>query len=537
MNKRVSLGLKLGLCFCFIILSMAYLPVEARTQKTLAVRTQLRPVGLPKNDLLWFAPGICWVDDFDGGVQSGILDQTAILQIWNSTGKVSFGPGFIRFEQAGGVKEGTLLDDTSLCVVNTASNSKFSLTFKGKKTVEFGYDGCVMKGTLAQEATLKSWDGGSKTYPPGTLVDFNGAGLVTYAILPPAGPTQLDGLYNGTCTIVGIDTFPFSFRAINGVFNGSFNKILYSLQWQGNYDKGGNIQNGMMTGWVDVMEGGQKMRWTVRGPIQGTIAAVASRGTLTITTADGKRTWTGTWTAAIGPAAIQPCDHYWGPIEPLRLAGAGPAQAPGTYWLVYADVPRTPDPPQKWIWKKYGPVTLKGGKRYFVVFGRSAEVALFEESNLPAQETLVSATPATAVIWNENDSGNGARIAYCFQAVPVSGGTDKPVLRLDLSVLDNLRTNQTFTLTATAENIPSSVTKLKFTWYLHLSKCLSADPPGQQENLWYNQFIAPMNGKATCSITIKAENAPRETKFMFFVRDEPYTKAVFLSADKDYVIR
>lgn len=104
-------------------------------------------------------------------------------------------------------------------------------------------------------------------------------------------------------------------------------------------------------------------------------------------------------------------------------------------------------------------------------------------------------------------------------------------------MLDNLRINQTFTLTATAENIPSSVTKLKFTWYLHLSKCLSADPPGQQENLWYNQFIAPMNGKATCSITIKAENAPRETKFTFFVRDEPYTKAVFLSADKDYVIR
>jgi hypothetical protein len=537
MNKRVSLWLKLVLCFSFIIISAVYFSLEARTQQTLKVRTQLRPVGWPKSDMLWFAPGIYWVDDFDGGVQSGTLDQTAILKIWNSNGKVSFGQGVIRFEQAGGVKEGTLLEDTVLCVVNTASNSKFSLTFKGKKTVEFGYDGCVMKGTLAQEATLKSSDGGSKTYPPGTLVDFNGAGLVTSAVLPPSGPTQLDGLYNGTCTIVGIGTFPFSFRASNGSFNGSQNQVLYSLQWQGNYDKAGNIQNGMMTGWVDVMEGGQKLRWTVRGPIQGTIAAAASRGTLTITTADGNRTWTGTWTAAIGPAAIQPCAHYLGPIEPLRIASAGTSQAPGTYLLVYAVVPRTPDPAQKWVWKKYGPVTLKGGKRYFVVFGRSAEVALSEESNLPPQETQVSATPDSAIIWHENDSGNGARIAYCFQPVPASGGTDKPILRMDLSPLDNLRTNQTFTLTAIAENIPSSITKLKFTWYLDLSNCVSADPPGQKVNLWYNQLITPVNGKATCSITIKAEDEPRETNFMFFVQDEPYTKAVFLSANRNYTIR
>ncbi len=537
MNQKTSFWLRLGLYSCFAAFSAIYFPAEARTQKVLTVRTQLRPVAWGKNELLWFAPGICWLDDFDGGVQSGPLDQTAILKIWNSNNKMSFGPGPIRFEQAGGVKEGTLLDDTSLCVVSTASNSKISLVFMGKKTVEFGYDGCAMNGTLAREATLKSRDGGSVTYPPGTLVDFDGAGLVTRAILPPSGSAERNGLYNGTCTIPGIDTFPFSFRAFNGVFNGSLDKTLYSLAWQGNYDKAGIIQNGLMTGWVDVVDGGRKIRWTIRGPIQGTIAAAASIGTLSMTDADGNRTWTGNWTAAIGPASILPCDHYWGPLEPLRIAGAGTSQKPGNYWLVYADAPRTPDPPQKWIWKKHGPVTLKGGKRYFIVFGRSAEVAFFEESSLPPQETQVSATPDSAIIWHENDSGTGARFVYCFQAVPAGEGTDKPVLRMDLSPLDNLRTNQTITLSATAENIPASIATLKFSWYLDLSNCVSAAPPGQKVNLWYNQYIAPVNGKATCSITIKADNESRATSFTLFIRDEPYTKAVFLSADKDYTIR
>ncbi|MFC2157550.1 hypothetical protein ACFLT9_06905 [Acidobacteriota bacterium] len=536
MIKRF-LGLTLGFIVCFVVFSGVYFAIEAQTQKTLTVRTWLRPVGWPKNNnYLHFAPGNYRVDDFDGGVQSGILDQEALLKIWNSNSQVLFGPGFIRFERAGGVKEGTLPYDTTLCITNTASDSKLILSFKGKTTVEFGYDGCVMKGTLAKEATLKSWDGGSKTYPPGTLVDFNGAGLVTEAVLPPTGAPHMDGQYNGTCTIDGIGTFPFNFNASNGVFKGSIDKPLYSLQWQGNYDKAGTIQNGWMTGWVDVIEGGQKTRWTVRGPIQGTITAAASRGTLSITTADGSQTWTGNWTAAVGSSAIQPCDHYLGPIEPLRIPSAGSSQTPGTYWLVWADVPRTTVPKEQWNWKKHGPVTLKGGKRYFIVFGRSLPVSISEESGLPIQETQVVATPDSAIIWHENDSSNGARIAYCFQAVPVSIG--KPELHIDLSPLDDLKTNQTITMTATAENIPLSITKLKFYWMFGWGDCISGEPPGQiSDSSRYTQFIAPVNGKATCSVTYKADSEPREPGFMLLIQDEPYTKVVFLSVHKRYSIR
>ena len=48
-------------------------------------------------------------------------------------------------------------------------------------------------------------------------------------------------------------------------------------------------------------------------------------------------------------------------------------------------------------------------------------------------------------------------------AVTITSG-GKSVLHVDLSVLDNLRPNQTFTLTATVENIPASVSKLIFGW-------------------------------------------------------------------------
>ena len=110
-------------------------------------------------------------------------------------------------------------------------------------------------------------------------------------------------------------------------------------------------------------------------------------------------------------------------------------------------------------------------------------------------------------------------------------------MTLDLSVLDNLRTNQTFTLTASIENVPASVTKIKLSWYLHLSDCTSADPPGAKVNLWYNQFVIPQGGKAKCSITVKADDSPTETEFQLFVQDEPYTKALFLSARKAYAIK
>lgn len=540
MKRKAISGWIGNLSAVLLVISAFLVPAEARTQRMLAARTQLRPVGMVPAQLFWFAPGVVWVDDFDGGVQSGTLDQTASLKIWNSNASVSFGPGFIRFERAGGVKEGTLQTDTQLCVVSTASNSKTSLTFQGRKTVEFGYDGCVMKGTLAQEAALKSWNNQSKTYPAGSLVDFNGAGLVTRAILPPSDPSPQDGNYSGTCTIVGIGAFPFAFKAAGGFFSGGRDQTLFSLHWQGNFDKAGNILIGMITGWVDVGTGEQKTRWTVRGPMQGTITPNLSRGNFSAVAADGNRTWTGTWTASTGAPVVQPCANYFGPIEPLRIAGAGPSQNPGTYWLVYAAAPRTPDPPEKWNWKKYGPVTLRSGKRYFVIFGRGAEIKMTEESNLPAEETMVTAVPGTAVVWQENDSGNGDRIAYCFQLSAASGTVShgsKPVLHVDFSALDGLRTNQTFTLTATAENIPASVTKLKFGWYLHLSDCLSADPPGQKVNLWYNQIVTPVNGKATCSITVKADSSPRETQLQLFVQDEPYKKIVFLSADKDYAIK
>ena len=171
-----------------------------RAPNALAVRTQLRPVAWKPERLLWFAPGPVAYDGWEGGVQSGILDETQALQVWNTTRSETFGPGFIRFERAaGGVKEGTLANDTKICVVNTASASKLNLTFAGKTaTVEFGYDGCVMKGTLAQEATLKKWDGKSETYPPGTLVEFNGAGEVIRAVLGSGAATPLDGEYSGT---------------------------------------------------------------------------------------------------------------------------------------------------------------------------------------------------------------------------------------------------------------------------------------------------------------------------------------------------
>ncbi|MFC2157547.1 hypothetical protein ACFLT9_06890 [Acidobacteriota bacterium] len=175
-------------------------------------------------------------------------------------------------------------------------------------------------------------------------------------------------------------------------------------------------------------EGAQKLRWTVRGSIQGTIARAASSGTLSITTADGDQTWTGNWTTAVA-------------------------------------------------------------------------------------------------------------------------GT--PVLNIDLSPLDDLRTNQTITLTAAVENIPPSVTMLKFDWNLGESKCISADPSGSQERPVLDevdmlrgsgdsngciQFIAPINGKATVSITIKASDIPLSDTIALWVED-PNSQAVNLEIQKNYSIR
>lgn len=305
MKKWFPFLLVAVLCVCFIMgfaVDLSGQKAPERVPNVLAARTQLRPVAWKPERLLWFAPGPIAYDGWEGGVQSGILDETQILQVWNTTRNETFGPGFIRFERAaGGVKEGTLANDTTICVVNTASASKLNLTFAGKTaTVEFGYDGCVMKGTLAQEATLRTWDGKSETYPPGTLLEFNGAGEVIRAVLGSGAATTLDGDYTGTLELacpegvwwlekgVSTKTIPFDFTAKGGTFSGGHDAAPYSLKWQGNYDSTGKITKGMMTGWIDFdhpeyRDKEPKLRWTITGPIEGTLAAPAT-GTLTVNT-------------------------------------------------------------------------------------------------------------------------------------------------------------------------------------------------------------------------------------------------------------
>lgn len=301
-QRRISMRKKISrLLFiffiCTLIIGLFLTEIHARTQMNLRTRTQLRPVGWQAQQKLWFAPGTYWIDDWDKGVQSGTLDEVRNLKIWNSKGSTDFGRGFIRFERTGGVKEGVLARDTSLCVVNTASSSKMTLSFKGGKRVEFGYDGCVMKGTLAQSASLRTWDNKTNSYPIGTTVDFNGAGLVSRAVLPPGAVINIDGVYQGNCTIVGIGAFVFKFTARKGNFEGLTEQKKFHLRYKGNYDKNGRISNGILTGWVDNWNAAQKrnVRWTIRGPITGTMNPTRSGGNVSATTSDGKITRTGTW--------------------------------------------------------------------------------------------------------------------------------------------------------------------------------------------------------------------------------------------------
>lgn len=282
-----------------LVFAFAY-ESSARDQRTLNARTQLRPVNWPQHQKLWFAPGVYWIDSVEGGVQSGTLDQESDIKAWNSNMSYKFGKGFIRFERTGGVKEGTLFRDTNMCVVNTASKNKLNLPFMGGQKVEFGYDGCVMRGTLAQQASLRTWDGKTNTYPKGATVDFNGAGLVTRAQSPSGvAAGNIDGNYNGTCNLMG-GLFNFNFTAKGGRFSGRIDKTGqdgYSLQWEGNYDKSGRISNGIITGFVHILQNGKWIRWTVRGPVTGIINPANSNGNASATTADGKNTRTGTWNA------------------------------------------------------------------------------------------------------------------------------------------------------------------------------------------------------------------------------------------------
>jgi hypothetical protein len=116
---------------------------------------------------------------------------------------------------------------------------------------------------------------------------------------------------------------------------------------------------------------------------------------------------------------------------------------------------------------------------------------------------------------------------------------------MDLSVLDNLMPNQTFALTATVENIPASVSKLKFSWFSPGNTNLPSDPPARKENAWYFQIVTPVNGKATCSITLKedyfsppgqAYSSPPQ-RLQLIVQDEPNKKIVFLSVDRNYRVK
>ena len=342
MSKRWPFLLVVVLCFC-----SSFSFAQQRELKTLTERTQLRPVAWKADSKLWFAPGAYWVDGFEGGVQSGTLDETVELQIWNTTARMRFAPGFIRFERsAGGVKEGVLEKATSVCVVNTAGPSKLSLEFDGApSTIEFGYDGCAMKGTLAKEASLRMWNGESKTFPAGSTVEFNGAGEVIRGVAASGEATALDGVYLGTlqlsCSATWLDStmraVPFNFVARGGALSGGFDEPPYSLQWKGNYDGAGKITTGMMTGWIDfkalrdpheygpAFDPRDKLRWTITGSITGTLASPAGGTVETFTVVAPDRpqiTCSGAWSARKAPKLnITPTVD--GTVIPVKAGAAG----------------------------------------------------------------------------------------------------------------------------------------------------------------------------------------------------------------------
>ncbi len=309
-------------------------PAEARTRKVLGRDTDLRPVNWPQGRTLTFKAGEYWIDDAEKGVQSGTLAKPYTLAIWNSNRQANFAPGFIRFERTGGVKEGVLRGDQALPVVW----SKAQLTFKNGTRCEFGYDGGVMKGTLAQGATLKKQSGGQESFPAGTLIDFAGDGSVARAV-KPKGSGSFDGRYQATIAITvnpatihgfighytkgGSNTasVPFTFEIKNGVLSGGGDAPGpsggFSLQWKANVDAQGRLVNGLLTGFVHRWDednrgnlrpcpagiapaGAPKckwIRWTVRGTITGTITKTGGSGAARVVTSDGKTTIPGQWNA------------------------------------------------------------------------------------------------------------------------------------------------------------------------------------------------------------------------------------------------
>ncbi len=335
--------------FVCILVVGPYVPnVDARTQKMLKTRTQLRPVAWSESkEKPWFAPGPYWVDEF-GGVQSGTLDEIRRFEIWNGNGRsLSFGKGLIRFERsAGGVKEGTLVSGITLPVVNTGGRNNQNISLAPGTTVEFGYDAGVMVGTLNVASSYYPQGMTTlKNYPKGTVLYFTGAGEVKRFVLPTGEPTDIDGLYEGTCNCDPSEQvlrIPFSITARNGVFEGvSEVEKTCHLNYKGNYTKKGVITNGSLTGWADINHWRDRdqnclphcglnhywivdkstfgliaprqgvppptpphyLRWTVQGPIKGMFPSGLVQFRMTATSIDGCDIKHFTCTGTKAPAA------------------------------------------------------------------------------------------------------------------------------------------------------------------------------------------------------------------------------------------
>jgi hypothetical protein len=180
------------------------------------------------------------------------------------------------------------------------------------------------------------------------------------------------------------------------------------------------------------------------------------------------------------------------------------------------------------IWNTFGPFDIEGGNKYAAIIkkGQGAGCDLIWEKN-SARLTMYSTPPPTAAVVYVRNDALDQWYAICLEQLAETGG--EPVLDFDASVLQNIKTGQTYTFKAKASHIPPEVKKLKFSWYLHMSECVSAIPAGSKVNFWYNQIVDVRNGEAEAVMVMKAESQKREAAFDLFVRDEPYTKKVFLS--------
>jgi hypothetical protein len=189
-------------------------------------------------------------------------------------------------------------------------------------------------------------------------------------------------------------------------------------------------------------------------------------------------------------------------------------------------------PPAKW--RTFGPYDIAAGNKYAAIIqmGQGTVCELLWEVN-SARLMMYSKPPSDspglpgyAVVYVRNDALD-QWYAICLE--PVGAGGGKPMLHFEEAVLQTIKAGGTYTLKARVSNVPAGVTKLKFSWYLHLNECLSADPPGSKANFWYNQIADVRNGEAECTIVMRAEAQKKESSLSLMAQDEPYTKKVFLS--------